>query len=267
MELTYDWNCFQSMFYPKRRAPASAATGGDAVTPVYLVVEEERIISVFGEGEDFSPWIGSAYPQMAAEVTHRDLILFERKDVDRWVSGATALPHFYDQVEFLRQQATPKIVARSRFKRGPRAIVLKDGLAVPVCRHFVLEAIQGWWSKVLPSSYGLLIRLEGNAPGSVVRDLLVIVRRGRVDSFCEPDFTILGRDRSRQPLDVVKYLSEKHLVPIQGVFLPAELWDEWSEAEDPWKKVVWSLRSEKARLAPARWGVVTLAAARGIFGL
>ncbi|MCM2278220.1 MAG: hypothetical protein NDJ89_09110 [Oligoflexia bacterium] len=270
MELTYDWNCFQSMFYPKRRAPASAANanaGSEAAAPVFLVVEEERILSVFGEGEDFSSWIGAGYPQMAAEITHRELILFERKDVDRWMSGALALPHFHDQVEFLRQNAAPKVLSRGRLRKGGRTLLLRQGLEMPVYRHFILEAIQGWWAKVLPSSYGILIRLEGALPGTYVKDVLVVIRRGRVDSFCEPDFTILGRERSRQPEDVVRYLSEKHLVPVQGLFLPAELWQRWIEAENPWREVALAVRTDRAKLVPFRWSLVTLAATRGFLGI
>ena len=33
----------------------------------------------------------------------------------------------------------------------------------------MLEAMQGWWGKVLPSAYGVLIRLEGQGE----RDLFV----------------------------------------------------------------------------------------------
>lgn len=262
MELTYDWRCFQSMFYPKRRAPGVRAQ--ECSTPVYLVVDEGKIMAAYGEGDDFSSWIGSSYQDMAAEVTHRELILFDRKNVDQWLSQSLTLPHFYDQVEYLREQANPQTVKRSRFKFGPRALVLKEALEVPVNRHFVLDAIRSWWGKVLPSSYGIFFRLEGDHQQ---QNLMIIIRRGRVDSFIEPDFHSMGKDRSKIPADVVKYLSEKYLVPVQGVFMAADQWQEWSDSEHPWRSVAMAIKANEAKLVPFRWGVVSLIATRAFLDI
>lgn len=251
MELTHDWRCFQSVFYPKRRAPLSQ--GHESASPVYLVVENNVVISAYGEGADYSEWIGANHQDLAAEITHRELVLFDRKDVDRLTQESLTLPHFYDQVEFLRGKATPQIVSRSRFKRG---------MEMPVHRHFLLEALQSWWGKVLPSAFGLMIRLQGtdNEPN---QDLFMVVRRGRVDLFCEPELSTIGLERARNPASVVKYLSEKHLVPVQGIFVPAAQWAEWSESENPWGQVAHAIRSNQAKLVPFRWGIVTLVATRG----
>lgn len=273
MELTYDWRCFQALFDPRRRAPV--ANGDEPASPVHLVVEDNVIVSVQAEGEDFSDWIGATYQDMASEVTHRELILFDRQNVDRWISEALALPHYYDQLEHLRAKAMPQVVSRSRFKRGPKSLVLKQGQQTAFNRHFVLEAIagrNGWWAKVLPSSYGIFIRLEGRAtengvPSVPVQDLLVVVRRGRIDSFCEPELTAIGKERAARPADVVKYLSEKHLVPVQGFFVPARLWHDWAGSEHPWKDVAMAIRSEEAKMVPFRYSVATLIATRGLLGL
>lgn len=267
MELTYDWRCFQALFDPKRRATVSK--GDEAASPVHLVVENDVIVSVHAEGEDFSDWIGSTYQDMAAEVTHRELVLFPRQQVDAWITEALALPHFHDQLEFLRSKAQPQIVSRSRFKRGASALVLKQGQQAAFNRHFVLDAIQAsWWAKVLPSSYGLFIRLQGPEGSSrAVQDLLVIVRRGRVDSFCEPELSVIGKERASRPADVVKYLSEKHLVPVQGFFIPSRLWHEWADSEHPWKDVALAIRTEEAKMVPFRWTAATLIATRGFIGI
>ena len=56
-----------------------------------------------------------------------------------------------------------------------------------------------------------------------------MIRRGRIDAFHEPDLSSMGQDRRKVPAEVVKYLSEKHLVPVQGIFVPAAEWADWSE--------------------------------------
>lgn len=261
MELNYDWRSFQSIFDPGRRA--SVSRGDEPASPVQLVVEDGNIVSVYAEGEDYSEWIGSTVEAMAAEVTHRELVLFPRASVDEWLQEASKLPHFYEQIELLRQRALPQVV--SRVRKDGKGLVLRERPELAVNRHFFLEAIQSWWAKVLPSSYGVYLRLQGERPGEG-RDILLVVRRGRIDSFCEPDFNGLGRERNSQPAEVVKYLSERHLVTVQGVFVPYRIWKRWSDAENPWKDVALAIRHEEAQLVPFRWAPVALAATRGFFG-
>ncbi len=295
MELTYDWHGFQSMFYPKRRVPASAAD--EPAGAAYLVIDtperleavpdrgEAVILSTYCDGEDYSDWVGHTVSEMAVEVTHRELVLFERKDVDSWMDESLELPHFYDQIEHLRLRAASRTLTRDRGGRGasgaPASLTYKDGAKLDVQRHFLLEALQsGAWSRLLPSSYGLFISLQkGSArPAAPARgqtaliapdsqNLFVVIRRGRVDLFCEPELSSLGKERCRQPLEIARYLSEKYLVPVQGVMAQADEWKLWSESENPWRQIAFAIRSHHVRLYPFRWNVVTLIATRGILGL
>lgn len=258
--VSYDWCSFQSMFYPRRRS-AVAQQSPEASTPVYLVVEDDKIISAFAECEDLALWIGSTYQEMAAELPHRELVLFERGKVEEFITHSLTLPHFFDQVEYLRKEATGQLVARkvakNANKAGTRAVPLKSKSLLGR-QHFMLEAIQGWWAKVLPSAYGVFIRLEGQPS----RDLLLLVRRGRIESFLEPDLASMGPERKRQPDQVVKYLSEKYLVPIQGVFVVGREWADWSESPDPWRQVAFSIQANRTKLVPFRWTLASLVTAR-----
>jgi len=254
VELSYDWRSFHSMFYPKRRSISRSAPGPSA--SIYAVVEGETVLSVFAENEDLSEWIGSTYGDLSKEMAHREIVMFKRDEVDQWLTNSLSLPHFYDQIENIRRQAKSEIVS----KKGTRKAAATD---LAVTQHFLLEAIQSWWGKVLPSAYGVFIRVEGH-PG---QDFFMVVRRGRVDSFHEPDLSSMGPDRCRQSADVVKYLSEKNLVPVQGIFVSAADWAEWSETANPWKKVAASVRENRARLVPFRWAPVTLMATRAFFGI
>ncbi|MGZ3689198.1 MAG: hypothetical protein ACXWP5_05670 [Bdellovibrionota bacterium] len=251
MELSYDWRGFQSVFYPRKRVVAPQASGA-----VYCVIDGERVVSVYGENEDFSDWIGSPYSEMAAEMVNRELYLFDRAKVDECVTGSLTLPHFYDQVEYLRGEAHPQILTSSRLKKGKNE-------KIPFRRHFLLQSIQTWWAKVLPSAYGVFIRLEGPA----ARDFFFVVRRGRLDSFLEPDLVSMGKDRRNQSGDVVKYLSEKYLVPVQGIFVKAEDWDQWTDVGNPWPKVAAALKANQLKLVPFKWGLATLIATRAFLGL
>ncbi|MGK5083359.1 hypothetical protein WDW37_08625 [Bdellovibrionota bacterium FG-1] len=250
MELTYDWQSFQSMFYPKRRS--ATGLGAETAGAVYLIIEDKVIVAAFAEGEDVSDWIGAKHEDMAVEMPHRELLLFERQAVDGWLVELTSLSHLHEQLEFLRKKATETAVS-SRNRCAPHLGY----------QHFLLEAIQSWWGKVLPSAYGIFIRLEGQH----ARDLFVLVRRGRLECFHEPDLTSMGRERCKVAPEVVKYLSEKHLVPVQGVFVPAQTWAGWSNSPTPWGKVAFAVKTNEAKLVPFRWGLVSLMASRAFLGL
>lgn len=276
MELTYDWKIFQSFFESKRK---SGVVVLEPARSIYLVVEDEKILSIFSEGDDLSDWIGLSYLDLAAQISHRELILFNRNQVDEWNEELLSFTHFYDQNEHLKQKAIPQVLARSRFKKSSKGLVLKPAGSVSPARHFLLEALQSWWVKVMPSAFGVFIRLEnrpdrsgdlGASKSTIDRELFLIVRRGKIDLFCEPDLSALGNDRIKQSSDVVKYLSEKYLVPVQGIFLPSNQWQAWSECEDPWREVRLSLRGGKnasLKLVPARLSAHLLLYLRSYIGV
>lgn len=261
MELSHDWVGFQSLFQPHRRQSTTGASGGG---PIYLVVDGDVIITAYAEQEDLSDWIGGSHRELVAQHRHRPIAAFDREQADRLGQEAlragtpqgpdAPLGHaqFYDQVEMLRSKS---------------ALVSPDGAAggrkpEPI-QHFLFEAIHGWWAKVLPASYGIYLRIEGRPE----RHFLLVVRRGSFEAFHEPDLTSIGPDRRRQPADVVKYLSERYLVPVQGVLVSAADWDEWAQLRDPWGLVARSFRAERTRLVPSHLGLRSLIGARTLLGL
>lgn len=227
MELTYDWRSFQQIFYPHRKQ--SAVQVDEVTSPIFVLKSGDSMIEVFTEQEDLSEWVGKSVSEVAIPIKNREIIVLDIKSVNLWVEEALSFPHFYDQVEFLRGKISN----------------------LPGHRHFLLEAIRSSWSKVFPSSYGIFIRVAGQTQ----QDLLLLIKRGALDGFLEPDLASLGRERQTDPEAIVKYLSEKHLVPIQGIFVTATEWFEWSESKDPWKKIAQSVRANRAKLVPFRWGI------------
>lgn len=272
MELNHDWRGFQSVFHPRRKTTVrGTADFADSSSTVFLVVDGTTVVSASGaEGEDTRSWTGLNVQDVATQIPHRELVLFTRKEVDQWMSGCLQLPHFYDQMEFLRNQSVPEAISSQGKVKKVRPVAR---------RHFLLEAIRGWWSKILPTAYGIFIRLENqnathNPGGAVSKDIFLLVRRGRLELFHIPDLTFLGTERVKKPQSVVQYLSEKHRVPVQGLFIPTEDWTEWSESQyipghenDAWRKLAFAVKENRVKMVPFRWQIAALGAAKAFLGV
>jgi hypothetical protein len=244
MELTYDWRSFQSMFYPRKRGPIvhdSLPTG-----PVYVVAEQDVIITAFGGHEDLSEWTGGSCKEMTARLTNRNVAVFQRNEVESWMNEAVGLSHFYEQVEFFRAKAETAVRAK-----------------IECPRHFLIEALKGWWNRILPSAYGVFIRVEGQPD----QDILLLVRRGVFEGFHRPDLSLLTGERSRQTGEIIKHLSETYLVPVQGMFVTANDWAEWSMDASPWRQIAKAVSANRAKLVPFRWGPAFLMSIRAFFGI
>ena len=235
MELNYDWRQFQSFFHSKRRV--AALSGLAASGRVFLVVENEIVVTAYAEGEDLRDWTGARLQDLESEMAQRERVILSRQEMDDLILGAVQAVHFQESLDVLRQG------------RGSH--------------HFLLEALEGWWGNVLPSAYGILLRLEGQTP----RDLFVLFRKGKIELFHEPDLTSLGMGRDRNLAEAVRFLSEKHLVPVQGVGVAASEWEEWAFSTQPWRSVAQAIRSNQLKLVPFRWNVATLVGTRGILGI
>lgn len=249
MELTYDWKNFQSLFYSKRRL---LGPGSESLAPIYLVIDQRVIISASAEGEDLSDWVGATYDEILLDFGHRDVILYDRAKVDQCMNQSLEFEHYYDQIQSLRQECPSQLMTHGRFKSHLDLIH----------KHFLLFALQSWWHKVFPSSYGIYIRLDDGGGLS----LLLIMQRGRVKSFYVPDLSSMIPDRRKHPLDIVKYLSERTLVPVQGLFLSTQEWAEWSEMANPWPKIASTLKAHPNKLVPFKWGLASLIANKAYFG-
>jgi hypothetical protein len=245
MELTHDWRGFQDLFYPHKRALGPTQPEKGKPQAIHVVAEGDVVLTAFCEGEDLSMWVGASLGELQSQTTGRDLCVFERKDVEKWIADGLAMPNFHEQVESYRAKAKPV-----------------RGSAPSIRKHFLLEALDGWWGKVFPSSYGLFLRVGGDSKNPE-RDFVLIIRRGKLDAFFVPDLHSLGAERRKEGADVVKYLSEKHLVPFQGVFVGATAWSEWSRNPSPWREVARSIKSNRLKLVPFRFGIAFLSTTRG----
>lgn len=247
MELTHDWRAFQDVFYPHKRTVGPTLVTPGKTAPVYLVVDGDTVLTAYCEGEDLASWVGAPLSEAHRHAAGREVVTLERKELERWTQESMGQGHFHDQVQSLRALARPK-----------------QGALPAHQRHFLLQALDSWWGKVLPSAYGVFFRIapEGRNPE---RELVIVMRRGKLEAFLIPDLTSLGAERRREMADVVKYLSEKYLVPFQGITLRGEDWTRWSRDANPWRDVAKSIKANQTQLVPFRWSLALLSTTRAFF--
>lgn len=276
MELNYDWRIFQSVFYPQKRSMKTEDRHGqNHVKTVFVVTDKDRIVTVYADGENFGDYAGAPVAALKSAVGSRELVALDASKVDQWMGGASVLPHWHEQAEFLRKKIEPEM--RSKLRSDLREQV---GLAE---KHFLIDALLGKWGRALPSVFGIFIRLEKapadhtippglmQALGNRCRDyldqeqdILVLVRARKLEAFYEPDLSPMGNDRRGECVEVVKYLSEKHGVPVQGISLPYIDWVSWNHVDRPWREVFRAVKSRSVRLQPLRWPVAAWLGARAL---
>lgn len=245
MELKHDYRTFQNFFRPRRMKGLS--TGTEVAGALYFVLDEDRVLCGFSDREDLSEWIGASVEEVKKRFEHRDLYLVPKARLDSWVEEALQRGHYDEQGQTLR-----------RLARSEGAAPRTSG------RHFLVDAIESsWWSRIFPASFGVWIRIEDQPS----RDLAMVFRMRKLDLYQRPDLSGMGNERSRQPEEVVKYLSEYHMVPFQGLVVSISDWMEWCVSNDPWAEVWRSIRENQARMFPKNRSLTALVALRGMSGI
>lgn len=264
MEATTDWRGFQSVFQPRRRLRAEQST-----SRVYAVVAQEKVVAAQTDGEDLSSGIGRPFAEFAQDHANREIVVIDQAVADAQLKAVLSLGHYYDQCENLREVVQASVVQKGAQRGKVRQV---QGQELLMVRHFLLEAIRTWWARVLPASYGIYLRIAGsdgpeNAGGRGPRQFFMIVRRGRLESFHAPDLSLMIPDRRGHSGDVVKFLSERSQLPVQGIFVSAEQWVQWSASRNPWPEIAEAVKKDAALLVPASWGLAGLLKARSFFGV
>jgi hypothetical protein len=277
MELTYDWRSFQSVFYPQKRTMNIHLETQDSGV-IFAVVENGTVIAAYDENEDLADFIGVGVETLKVSHPHRKVVSLDREIVDGWIQTAVTKPHLYEQIDFFRKSAAPQLESKVRNSLERKTCTAE--------KHFLLNGLMGAWSKVLPSAFGVFIRLE-KAPRDYLpspmtsglnekfgprfkeyldqeQDILILFRGGKLEAFYEPDLSSMGQDRRMMPPEVVKYLSEKHSVPVQGIITSYVDWVSWGQSEQPFRMFNKSLHSKQSKLVPFNWKLVSILAARAV---
>jgi hypothetical protein len=237
MELIYDWSNFRATF--QSNAPRSLP--GASAAALKVVAVQGKVAAIAGSFES-SPcsWIGKSLEDFKRAHSGQKVQVFEGETVDAWLENSHGLEpnHLYEQ---MAQVLPPS-------ELGPRP-------------HFLLKAFDTQWAKVFPSSFGVLIRLS-DVEDIQARDFFIILKQGRLFLFHRPDLTALGATRGEDLAEVVKYLSEKHSIPVQALGIAQKEWRELSDAVYPWRDLAGLIKANHQRLVPFRWPVVAWIATR-----
>ena len=254
MELMYDWKAFQTFFDMPQKRPSHLTTR----SPVYLVIQEKTIVSIHSEGEDLSDWLGASFDELAVELSYRELIFFDQDKVDSWLSALSDLPNFFDQSESLNQEC--RNYARPYLKKKSKKLLkTTEGFG----KHFIFAAVHSWWKKLMPATFGVYIRLSGKT----VTSILMIFQRGKLISFHVPHLPLQTVDRRVDSEKLIKMLSDRYLIAIQGFFLSASEWNTWKLSPNPWYQIFVALKMNRSTLTPMSLSRCFLVALRAYFGL
>ncbi len=269
MELNFDWKGFQNFFGQKDRT--SITRGAAPGDPIVLVCDQSKIVSVYSENEDLHAYCGGPQDRIMIEYPHREFHIYEVGELDKTLTDLSKNSknnHAYQEIEYLRDKLRPQVFSRTSPSHaesgGPLgALESRKRLEAPAFRdHFFFEALGSWWRKIFPNQYGVFIRCEGPEP----REFLLLFKNGKLENYHEPDLSSLDHARSREPSEVIRYLKERYICPIQGVFVSAQEWKDWSNKPEPWKDVYQSIQSNRLKFFPSKFGMQFLIFVRAKLG-
>ncbi len=291
MELNRDYESYRRVFQAQSRVGVMSSSAHGST--IYLVESElddegeRKVIACFSEQEDLTEWVGRSKREFRSAFQSRELVAITEENwvqaLARPVASSWQEGHFLGQISEFRQnlkqtlfhkeatQGTPAIKKGARLllrglrSQGQKAkgerLIQESHLETQ--QNFVMEALSGWWLRILPSHFGLYVRVENEQNTQV----LLTIKAGKVDQFYSPDLGAIHADRKAEFGTLVAALSEKTLMPIQGVRVTSEEWTQWMRSPNPWTLVSRSIRSGRTQLAPFRWFVALLIGTRAFLGL
>lgn len=107
-------------------------------------------------------------------------------------------------------------------------------------RFRVLNPIlRGWRRKFLPSAFGLWIEFESDPR---VQGFYLQIRGNVLETYYRP-----SPPRGRTSEQVIRWLSERHGVPVQSLQISKSDWTECVKSPRPWRAIARALRAERAR--------------------
>jgi len=249
MDLGQDWDALNRTLYPRKKSKGSSESEF-----VFLAHHADRVLRVVGDRDELLYSTGTPLAEAVNAIgTDRHAVAIDIAEMDRAISQALKTDGaIYEQVMGLREELRPS-----------------RGKLPELGEHFIFAGIRSWWGKLLPSSFGVYLRLEGSDAVDT-STILLVFRKGELQEFDEPDLSAISHERRNDLAEVVKVLRERHRVPVQGFAMNRADFDEWTEAGDvsaTWKNVARAMKQNRLTLHPFRFSVAALLGSRGIFAL
>ena len=239
MELSFDWRSFQTVFHPPRRILLDDRAGPSRV---YVVVEGDRVAVAYAEQEDLRDWTGASLEELQKQNPDRMWRIVSASELQRAVVDARKKTHFHGQVEAVR------VGVSAGMSRA-------EGVDFQLKAHFLLAALTGGWQRVLPASFGIALRLTDGTGGAVRHTTLLLVKKGAIEGFFEPDLSAFEASGRNSPEELSKYLGERYLSPVLVATVSKESWSRWSKDLNPWGEVSQAVARKELDLFPKSWGI------------
>jgi hypothetical protein len=278
VDLAQDWRLYQKLTRSKKKRLARLAgveAGGPESGPVTVVISTgvaPRVVTVFAGGRNFEDWGGRSYEEFRVHLGEvKSLCVLSESDLRDSFGVAAAAAGLFEQRRSLREALEKKAAHR----KGNAMLPGMEDSSTGQSGHFLIEALGGWWRKVFPNRYALWLRVSSvarGAPGAggaraMPQDHLLFFKDGKIVGCGTPDLTSLGTERIWKDESVIRHLTEKYLVPIQGVQLQSQDWEAWMDAAHPWKAVRDSIQQGRVSFSPERSGLRGLVKLRASIGL
>lgn len=242
MELGQDWIKYRDFMNPKRRLKTPKFSN-----QTLFVSDNAKTVRVVSDSDNLNSSSGQLLSDamMQTEPRHSPLVVEAERLDAALAQAAQADAYALEQVSMLRDKVKPTFGSFSQWEEP-----------------FLVEAMHSWWGRLLPSSFGVYLSLSDNPNQSI----LLLFKKGRLDSFGEPDLSSLSEERRRSADEIVKYLREKFSLPVQGLRIKSQDWEAVTEDAHPWKKISQLIRSDSASLVPFRVLTAALIGTKGILG-
>ncbi len=249
MDLGQDWGTLHRILYPRVKSKGSSSSDH-----VFIAHHADRTLRLVGDRDELLFSTGSPVTEAAnAASNERNVVSIDIADMDRALNECLRVEGgIFEQIEDLTGSLAR---GQKNFPKPPE--------------HFIFIAVRSWWGKVLPTSFGIYLHLEGTEPTDG-KALMLIFRKGELVEFDEPDLSGVSSERRADLSEVVKVLRERHRVPVQGFAMNRADFAEWSEAGntgETWKSISKALRADRLQLMPFRFGMAAIIGSRGIFKL
>ncbi len=167
-------------------------------------------------------------------------------DLRAVIEEALALPNYADQKRLVRA----KLTGQFGVKKLPSD-------------HFLLRDLtNGWWSRSLPSSFAVYLRLQDPE-----QDLMLIFKKGQLSECRAPDFSSLAKERQGEIEARVAFLSSRFGVKVHAITISERNWMRISNEAKPWKPFADMLRSGEISLHPFKWRMAFCLSLRAFFGI
>lgn len=243
MEMNLDWTQYRRFF----ENTSSEKPGKDLrAQKTYVICDGDRVLTAIKGRTEYSDWCGLELTDLQKELKEKDVVYLQKDRLDRSLFDLLQETHFGDQLAKLRNQT----LHTRDFKLSPKP-------------HFLVHALESrFWTRVLPNSYALWIRLT-----DVGQDIVMVIRNGKIDQFFTPEMHYLKPERQENAEEWAKALSERLVMPVQGMLVDEATWISLSRNSNPFRRIFSLYFKKKLRLIPARGVTLLMIFLRGYLGL